>query len=121
MNHNRYGNLSFHTIWIEKVARLIDARTLRFPSVGIVLSPCFVTITCECVCVCVCMSFQGGMYILQLMDSYAASWSVFLLATLECVCVSWIYGMDYLLCAPLLYHGYQTCNVFDSRSDLWEG
>ncbi len=33
------GILSFPTHLIEKVARLIDARTLQFPSVGNVLSP----------------------------------------------------------------------------------
>ena len=37
--------------------------------------------------------FQGGMYILQLMDTYAASWSVFLLAICESVTIGWIYGM----------------------------
>ncbi|XP_050410959.1 sodium- and chloride-dependent glycine transporter 1 isoform X2 [Patella vulgata] len=40
---------------------------------------------------------QGGMYILQLMDTYAASWSVFLMAILECVVIAWIYGADRFL------------------------
>ncbi|XP_025088378.1 sodium- and chloride-dependent glycine transporter 1-like isoform X2 [Pomacea canaliculata] len=37
---------------------------------------------------------EGGMYILQLMDTYAASWSVFLMAIIECVILAWIYGAD---------------------------
>ncbi|KAL8589243.1 hypothetical protein ACOMHN_017044 [Nucella lapillus] len=37
---------------------------------------------------------QGGMYVLQLMDTYAASWSVFLMAITECTIISWIYGAD---------------------------
>ncbi|XP_076450427.1 sodium- and chloride-dependent glycine transporter 1-like isoform X2 [Babylonia areolata] len=37
---------------------------------------------------------QGGMYVLQLMDTYAASWSVFLMAITECAILSWIYGAE---------------------------
>ena len=32
------------------------------------------------------------MFILQLMDSYVSSWSVFMMAALESVIVGWIYG-----------------------------
>ncbi len=38
MNNNGYSNLSFPTILIEKVARLMVTRTLQFPSVSGVLS-----------------------------------------------------------------------------------
>ncbi len=38
LNRNGYGNLSFVTLLTEDVARLIDVRTLQFPSVGDVLS-----------------------------------------------------------------------------------
>lgn len=37
---------------------------------------------------------QGGMYVLQLMDTYSASWSVFLMAICECAIIGWIYGAD---------------------------
>nr|XP_034318381.1 sodium- and chloride-dependent glycine transporter 1 isoform X1 [Crassostrea gigas] len=37
---------------------------------------------------------NGGMYILQLMDNYVSSWSVFLMAGLESVTIGWIYGGD---------------------------
>lgn len=38
---------------------------------------------------------------LQLMDTYAASWSVFLFAILESVLIGWVYG-KYMLCSKLL-------------------
>lgn len=37
--------------------------------------------------------FQGGMYMLQLLDWYAASMSVILVCLVEVVIVSWVYGM----------------------------
>ena len=40
---------------------------------------------------------QGGMYILQLMDTYAASWSVFTLAIGESVLISWVYGKKIII------------------------
>ncbi len=38
INSNGYSHLSFPTLLIEKLARLIDAIILHFPSVGDVLS-----------------------------------------------------------------------------------
>ncbi|XP_013405391.1 sodium-dependent proline transporter isoform X3 [Lingula anatina] len=40
------------------------------------------------------MTTKGGMYILQLMDTYAASWSVFIFASLESLLIGWVYGAD---------------------------
>ena len=37
------------------------------------------------------------MYWFQLMDKYAANWSVLLIAISECILVSWIYGADRFL------------------------
>ncbi|KAK3750882.1 hypothetical protein RRG08_029803 [Elysia crispata] len=37
---------------------------------------------------------EGGMYILQLMDTYSASWAVFIMAILECTIIAWIYGAN---------------------------
>lgn len=37
------------------------------------------------------------MYWLQLMDKYAANWSVLLIAITECILVAWIYGADRFL------------------------
>lgn len=39
---------------------------------------------------------------LQLMDTYAASWCVILMALTECIVISWVYGK----CCPLLTSGW---------------
>ena len=38
------------------------------------------------------MTTQGGMYVLQLMDWYSASFSVLIIAMIECIVINWIYG-----------------------------
>lgn len=43
------------------------------------------------------VSLQAGMYWLQLMDKYAANWSVLLIAISECILVAWVYGADRFL------------------------
>jgi len=46
---------------------------------------------------------KGGMYVLQLMDHYSAGFGVLVIAVVECVAVSWIYGrtnMRKYLCKP---------------------
>ncbi|XP_057326687.1 sodium- and chloride-dependent glycine transporter 1-like [Microplitis mediator] len=40
---------------------------------------------------------NAGMYWLQLMDKYAANWSVLLIAITECILVAWVYGADRFL------------------------
>ncbi|XP_058798606.1 sodium- and chloride-dependent glycine transporter 1-like isoform X3 [Phymastichus coffea] len=40
---------------------------------------------------------NAGMYWLQLMDKYAANWSVLLIAISECILVAWVYGADRFL------------------------
>ncbi|XP_011633124.1 LOW QUALITY PROTEIN: sodium- and chloride-dependent glycine transporter 1 [Pogonomyrmex barbatus] len=40
---------------------------------------------------------NAGMYWLQLMDKYAANWSVLLIAIIECILVAWVYGADRFL------------------------
>ncbi|XP_062131358.1 LOW QUALITY PROTEIN: sodium- and chloride-dependent glycine transporter 1 [Drosophila sulfurigaster albostrigata] len=40
---------------------------------------------------------NSGMYWLQLMDKYAANWSVLLIAISECVLIAWIYGSQRFL------------------------
>ncbi|XP_077296604.1 glycine transporter [Arctopsyche grandis] len=37
---------------------------------------------------------NSGMYWLQLMDKYAANWSVLLIAISECILISWLYGAE---------------------------
>ena len=40
------------------------------------------------------MCLQGGFYLFVLLDWYAASWSILVLAVLEVVLVGWVYGAD---------------------------
>ncbi|XP_044251782.1 sodium- and chloride-dependent glycine transporter 1 [Drosophila takahashii] len=40
---------------------------------------------------------NAGMYWLQLMDKYAANWSVLLIAISECILIAWIYGSQRFL------------------------
>ncbi|KAG8198562.1 hypothetical protein JTE90_026461 [Oedothorax gibbosus] len=40
---------------------------------------------------------EGGMYILQLMDWYSATFSLMIISLLELICISWVYGMDRFL------------------------
>jgi hypothetical protein len=42
-------------------------------------------------------SLQSGMYWLQLVDKYAANWSVLLIAIAECILISWVYGANRFL------------------------
>lgn len=42
-------------------------------------------------------SVQSGMYWLQLMDKYAANWSVLIIAIVECILIAWRYGSERFL------------------------
>ena len=44
--------------------------------------------------------FQGGNYLLQLMDTYCTGWGLLIIALVECVAVSWVYGKSVLLYKP---------------------
>ena len=39
--------------------------------------------------------FQGGMYMLQLMDNYAATYSTLIIGLCECIALGWIYGEQF--------------------------
>uniref|UniRef100_A0A8C9VHZ1 Transporter n=1 Tax=Scleropages formosus TaxID=113540 RepID=A0A8C9VHZ1_SCLFO len=50
---------------------------------------------CHCLAVIAFFSPQGGMYVFQLMDSYAASGMCLLfVAIFESICIGWVYGSD---------------------------
>ena len=38
-----------------------------------------------------------GMYILQLLDNYVATWSIVIICIMECVVITFVYGPDRLL------------------------
>ena len=40
---------------------------------------------------------QGGIYVLQIMDWYCATFSLMLLSFTECMVIAWIYGQHLLL------------------------
>ncbi|XP_060568754.1 sodium- and chloride-dependent glycine transporter 1-like isoform X3 [Ruditapes philippinarum] len=55
-----------------------------------------------CVCILgffggVAVTCEGGIYVLQLMDTYVSSWSVFVMAATESVLFGWVYGTDRFL------------------------
>ena len=73
----------------------------RFAQIGIVGEGDGVSMAASFIVSCKCnlqrvlfviYFIQGGVHVLQLMDTYAASWSVFLLAILECLAISYVYG-----------------------------
>ncbi|CAI9734865.1 sodium- and chloride-dependent glycine transporter 1-like [Octopus vulgaris] len=52
---------------------------------------------------------QGGIYVLQIMDWYCASFSLMLISLAECVVIAWIYGVDRFYKDIELMIGYQPC------------
>ncbi|KAK6173295.1 hypothetical protein SNE40_016772 [Patella caerulea] len=52
---------------------------------------------------------QGGVYILQIMDWYASSFSLMLMSLAECVAIAWVYGADRFYKDIELMIGYQPC------------
>lgn len=52
---------------------------------------------------------QGGIYVLQIMDWYCASFSLMLISLAECVVIAWIYGADRFYKDIELMIGYRPC------------
>lgn len=65
---------------------------LRKKKVYVVLCTCIIGFCGGIVVTC-----QGGMFVLQLMDNYVSSWSVFIMAAGESAIVGWVYGADRFL------------------------
>jgi len=42
---------------------------------------------------------QGGNYLLQLMDTYCTGWGLLIIALVECIAVSWVYGQSFIFSA----------------------
>ena len=67
---------------------------------------------------------EGGMYILQIMDWYCATFSLMLLSLTECVVIGWVYGrynrgIITLVLRDLLPHVTITDGVCRHRLGLW--
>ncbi|KAK6172241.1 hypothetical protein SNE40_015946 [Patella caerulea] len=58
-----------------------------------------------------CIS-QGGIYVLQIMDWYCASFSLMLISLTECLVVSWVYGADRFMKDIELMIGYQPHRIW---------
>ena len=50
---------------------------------------------------------EGGIYILQIMDWYCASFSLMLISMTECIALAWFYGSDRLYRDICLMIGYE--------------
>ncbi|CAH1777693.1 unnamed protein product [Owenia fusiformis] len=55
------------------------------------------------------MIMQGGMYVLQVMDWYAVTFVIMIVAFTECVAVAWIYGMNQFSRDIELMIGFKPC------------
>uniref|UniRef100_A0A0B6ZDJ3 Transporter n=2 Tax=Arion vulgaris TaxID=1028688 RepID=A0A0B6ZDJ3_9EUPU len=75
---------------------------LRRKKVTITAVACFAEFVLGLPCIT-----QGGVYILQIMDWYCASFSLMLISMTECLVLSWAYGVDRLYRDIALMIGYQ--------------
>ncbi|XP_076110337.1 sodium- and chloride-dependent glycine transporter 1-like [Mytilus galloprovincialis] len=55
---------------------------------------------------------QGGMFILQLFDNYAATYSLLLIGLVECIGIGWVYGADRFLGDIELMLGKRPSNIW---------
>ncbi|XP_061193112.1 sodium- and chloride-dependent glycine transporter 2-like [Saccostrea echinata] len=55
---------------------------------------------------------QGGMYMLQLFDNYAATYSLLFIGMVECIGISWVYGADRFLTDIELMLGTRPSNIW---------
>ncbi|KAK7469919.1 hypothetical protein BaRGS_00036082, partial [Batillaria attramentaria] len=55
---------------------------------------------------------QGGIYVLQIMDWYCASFSLMLISLFECLAIAWIYGVDRFMKDIALMIGYEPHRIW---------
>ena len=46
-----------------------------------------------CICIFFCL-IQGGIYMIQIIDNFAATYSLLIIGLFECVALSYVYGID---------------------------
>ncbi|XP_061174045.1 sodium-dependent proline transporter-like [Saccostrea echinata] len=56
------------------------------------------------------MTTNGGIYMLEIMDTYAGGWSVLFIAIFECISIAWIYGVFRFLDDLQLMVGERFCS-----------
>lgn len=84
-----------------------------------------------CLClVIIFLHWQGGMYMLQLFDNYAATYSLLFIGMIECIGIAWVYGkfariwltwtlgQDLLVWLPLKKFISQTFQMSKFRYDI---
>ncbi|XP_069142229.1 sodium- and chloride-dependent GABA transporter 1-like [Argopecten irradians] len=83
--------------FVDEFPDLLANRKVLFTAVM-----CFIEFLLGVPCV-----MQGGVYILQIMDWYCATFSLMLLCLAECIAIAWIYGADRFYKDLELMIGYQ--------------
>nr|XP_011456838.2 sodium- and chloride-dependent glycine transporter 1 [Crassostrea gigas] len=85
--------------FIDEFPHLLKNRKVLFTAFF-----CFIEFLLGIPCV-----MQGGIYVLQIMDWYCATFSLMLLSLTECVVIAWIYGTDRFYKDIELMIGFQPC------------
>ncbi|CAC5374384.1 Sodium- and chloride-dependent neutral and basic amino acid transporter B(0+),Sodium- and chloride-dependent taurine transporter,Sodium-dependent noradrenaline transporter,Sodium-dependent proline transporter,Sodium-and chloride-dependent glycine transporter 1,Sodium-dependent neutral amino acid transporter SLC6A17,Sodium- and chloride-dependent GABA transporter ine,Sodium- and chloride-dependent GABA transporter 3,Sodium- and chloride-dependent betaine transporter,Sodium- and chloride-dependent GABA trans len=70
--------------FIDEYPRLLRSKRVLLAAVG-----CFVEFLLGLPCIT-----QGGIYVLQIMDWYCASFSLMMISLIECLVIAWIYGTE---------------------------
>ncbi|XP_064650709.1 sodium- and chloride-dependent glycine transporter 1-like isoform X4 [Lineus longissimus] len=75
-----------HTTLLDRFPKILrKGKRPAFTLVGICLVCYLIGLGC---------CSEGGMYLLQLWDNYAATYSVLIIGFTECVAISWVYGVE---------------------------
>ena len=83
--------------FIDEYPRLLRSKRVIIAALG-----CFVEFLLGLPCIT-----QGGIFVLQIMDWYCASFSLMMISLIECVVIAWIYGVDRFYKDIELMIGYQ--------------
>ncbi|KAL8617159.1 hypothetical protein ACOMHN_014329 [Nucella lapillus] len=85
--------------FIDEFPHLLKNKKVLFTAIM-----CFIEFLLGIPCI-----FQGGIYVLQIMDWYCATFSLMLLSLTECVVIAWVYGVNRFYKDIELMIGYQPC------------
>ncbi|KAL4220855.1 hypothetical protein ACF0H5_019122 [Mactra antiquata] len=79
-----------HTTLLDKFPKLFRKNRKRRKLL-------LIGVACICYLIGLTFTFQGGMYVLQLFDNYAATFSLLVIGVVESIALSWVYGGDRFL------------------------